>query len=237
VIKIEWIESTYSYLLTKILTLIDPVKKSIKKTECLVHVYINNKALNVLLNDGYIKEFNLFNSFITSLNKGVVWADQDFKSANHFYHPVKKRGLYGRKNAMELALEYHDKALKYWSMKKYKKSMFYFGATLHLIQDMTVPQHANIKLLDNHHQYEKYVSKSYDNIKEFKINSGAYILDSVEDYIRFNSRVALKIYRKFKHIKDDDERFYRTTRCSLPLATRTTAGALALFYKEIKEKD
>lgn len=236
-IKIEWIESTYSYLLTKILTLINPVKKSIKKTECLVHVYINNKALNVLLNDGYIKEFNLFNSFITSLNKGVVWADQDFKSANHFYHPVKKRGLYGRKNAMELALEYHDKALKYWSMKKYKKSMFYFGATLHLIQDMTVPQHANIKLLDNHHQYEKYVSKSYDNIKEFKINSGAYILDSVEDYIRFNSRVALKIYRKFKHIKDDDERFYRTTRCSLPLATRTTAGALALFYKEIKEKD
>lgn len=236
-IKIEWIESTYSYLLTKILTLIDPVKKSIKKTECLVHVYINNKALNVLLNDGYIKEFNLFNSFITSLNKGVVWADQDFKSANHFYHPVKKRGLYGRKNAMELALEYHYKALKYWSMKKYKKSMFYFGATLHLIQDMTVPQHANIKLLDNHHQYEKYVSKSYDNIKEFKINSGAYILDSVEDYIRFNSRVALKIYRKFKHIKDDDERFYRTTRCSLPLATRTTAGALALFYKEIKEKD
>lgn len=236
-IKIEWIESTYSYLLTKILTLIDPVKKSIKKTECLVHVYINNKALNVLLNDGYIKEFNLFNSFITSLNKGVVWADQDFKSANHFYHPVKKRGLYGRKNAMELALEYHDKALKYWSMKKYKKSMFYFGATLHLIQDMTVPQHANIKLLDNHHQYEKYVSKSYDNIKEFKINSGAYILDSVEDYIRFNSRVALKIYRKFKHIKDDDERFYRTTRCSLPLATRTTAGALALFYKETKEKD
>lgn len=200
-------------------------------------MYINNKALNVLLNDGYIKEFNLFNSFITSLNKGVVWADQDFKSANHFYHPVKKRGLYGRKNAMELALEYHDKALKYWSMKKYKKSMFYFGATLHLIQDMTVPQHANIKLLDNHHQYEKYVSKSYDNIKEFKINSGAYILDSVEDYIRFNSRVALKIYRKFKHIKDDDERFYRTTRCSLPLATRTTAGALALFYKEIKEKD
>ncbi len=236
-IKIEWIESTYSYLLTKILTLIDPVKKPIKKTECLVHVYINNKALNVLLNDGYIKEFNLFNSFITSLNKGVVWADQDFKSANHFYHPVKKRGLYGRKNAMELALEYHDKALKYWSMKKYKKSMFYFGATLHLIQDMTVPQHANIKLLDNHHQYEKYVSKSYDNIKEFKINSGAYILDSVEDYIRFNSRVALKIYRKFKHIKDDDERFYRTTRCSLPLATRTTAGALALFYKETKEKD
>lgn len=233
-ISIERIESTYGYLLTKLLALINPVKKSIKKTECIVHVYLNNNALRVLLNDGYVNEFNLFNNFITSLNKGVVWADQDFKSSNHFYHPVKRKGLFGRKNAMELALEYHEKALKFWSMNKYKKAMFYFGATLHLIQDMTVPQHANIKLLDNHHQYEKYVLRTYESINEFNIESGVYLLDSVKDYIRFNSRVALKIYKKFKHIEDDDERFYRTTRCSLPLATRTTAGALVLFYQEIK---
>lgn len=232
-IKIGRIESTYGYLLTKILSLINPIKKSLKKTECLVHVYLNNKALKILLNDGYIEEFNLFSTYISNLNKGVVWADQDFKSSNHFYHPVKRRGLFGRKNAMDLALDYHERALKYWSMEKYKKAMFYFGATLHLIQDMTVPQHANIRLLDNHHQYEKYVLRTYKSVKEFNIQSGAYILDSVRDYIRFNSRLALKIYKRFQHIEDDDERFYRISRCSLPLATRTTAGALVLFYKEI----
>jgi len=233
VINIQRIESTYGFLLTKILALINPVKKSIKKTECIVHVYLNNKALNILLNDGYMNECNLFKSYIEDLNKGVVWADQDFKSSNHFYNPIKRKGLFGRKNAMDLALNYHEKALKYWSMKKYNKAMFYFGATLHLIQDMTVPQHANIRLLDNHHQYEKFVSRAYQNVNEFKIESGAYLLDSVRDYIRFNSRVAIKIYNKFKNIKDDDTRLYRTTRCCLPLAIRTTAGAMVLFYREI----
>lgn len=234
-ISIERLESTYGYILTKLLALINPVKKSIKKTECLVHVYLNNNALNILLNDGYVNEHNLFKNYITNLNSGVIWADQDFKSSNHFYNPVKRKGLFGRKNAMELALVYHEKALKLWSMKKYEKSMFYFGATLHLIQDMTVPQHANIRLLDNHHQYEKFVSRTYKSVNEFKIESGTYLLDSVKDYIRFNSRVAIKIYEKYKDIKDDDMRFYKTTRCSLPLASRTTAGALVLFYKEIKD--
>lgn len=134
---------------------------------------------------------------------------------------------------MELAKEYYSKSIDMWKKGKPNKSMFYLGAAIHLIQDMTVPQHANIKLLDNHHQYEKYVSRTYNSVKEFDVETGAYLLNSIEDYVRFNSRVALKIYRKFRKINDDDERFYRTTRCSLPLAIRTTAGALVMFHKEI----
>lgn len=233
--NIQIFESTYSYLFSKILSFINPVKKSIKKTECIVHIYLNNRALNILLKEGYVNEFNLFNNYIEYLNKGVVWADQDFRSSNHFYNPISKKGLFGRKNAMDLALEYHDKALKYWSMKKIKKAIFYFGATLHLIQDMTVPQHANIKLLDNHHKYEKYVLKTYKSINEFDIESKPYILNSVNEYIKFNSKAALKIHKKYKNIEDDDIRFHKTINCLLPLATKTTAGALILFYKEIKE--
>lgn len=232
-IPIDRIESTYSYILGKIFTIVNPVKKSIKKTECKVHIYINMNALKVLFNDKYIKEYNLYKTYIDCINDGVVWADQDFKSANHFYNPVKKKGLFGRKNAMELVKEYHEKALELWSKGKHNKAMFYLGAAIHLIQDMTVPQHANIRLLDNHHQYEKYVMRTYKSIQEFNVETGAYILDSIENYVRFNSRVAIKIYKKFNRINNDDERFYRTTRCSLPLAIRTAAGALVLFYKEI----
>lgn len=234
-IKIDRIETTYNYVLERIFSIANPIKKSIKKTECKVHVHLNLKALTILFNDKYIKEYNLYSSYIESINKGAIWADQDFKSSNHFYNPIKKKGLFGRKNAMELAKEYHKKAIDLWNKGRPNKAMFYLGATIHLIQDMTIPQHANIRLLDNHHQYEKYVIRTYNNIKEFNIESGAYLLDSIEDYIRFNTRVALKIYKKFKNIKDDEVRFYRTTRCSLPLASRTTAGALVLFYKEINE--
>ncbi|MBZ2174236.1 zinc dependent phospholipase C family protein [Schnuerera sp. xch1] len=233
----ERLETTYNHLLNSIFIIANPIKKSIKKTECKVHVYLNLKALIILLNNKYVKEYNLYNSYIENINKGAIWADQDFKSSNHFYNPIKKKGLFGRKNAMELAKEYYSKSINLWNKGKTNKAMFYLGATIHLIQDMTVPQHANIRLLDNHHQYEKYVNRTYNNVKEFKIESGAYLLDSIEDYIRFNTRVALKIYRKFKSIKDDETRFYRITRCSLPLATRTTAGALILFYKEIDKNE
>ena len=229
---INKLEATYSYILTKLFSIANPVKKSIKKTDCLVHIHLNTQALKILLKDKYIKEYNLFKFYIDSINEGAVWADQDFKSANHFYNPIKERGLFGRTNAMELTKEYHEKALSLWKEGNYKKSMFYLGAVIHLIQDMTVPQHANIRLLDNHHKYEQYVISKYKNIEEFKADKGSYILNSMEGYIKFNSRLALAIDKEFKNIDDKTERFYRTTKYALPLAMRTTAGALILFYKE-----
>lgn len=70
-------------------------------------------------------------------------------------------------------------------------------------------------------------------MEEFKIEKGAYKLDSIEDYIRFNSRVAIRIYKHFENIKNNKERFYKIARCGLPLAQRTTAGAMILFYENI----
>lgn len=107
---------------------------------------------------------------------------------------------------------------------------------------MTVPQHANIRLLDDHRQYETFIKETYEYIKEFEVKSGAYLLDSIENYIRFNSRVALKIYKNYKNVEDDRRRYYLISRCGLPLAIRTTASALVMFYnvilpsKQVKKK-
>ncbi|MCQ4923823.1 zinc dependent phospholipase C family protein [Tissierella carlieri] len=232
-IKIDFIETTYDYILKTVFGIANPIKKSIMKTHCKVHKFINIHALNILKNDKYLAEYNFFSSFILDINQGAVWADQDFKSSNHFYNPYRKRGLYGRKSAMDLGIDYYQEALGLWAKGEFNKSLFYLGATLHIIQDMTIPQHANIRLLDDHHQYESYVKHTYEYIKEFQVDKGTYLLDSIEDYIRFNSRVALKIYRRFKKIPDDENRFYRISRCGLPLAERTTAGAMIMFYNDI----
>lgn len=226
-------EKTYEHFLNTILNIANPIKKAIIKTQCKVHMSINIDALSMLKNDKYLKEYNLFSNFITDINEGTLWADQNFKSTNHFYNPVIKRGLYGRKSAMDLGLEYYSNALNLWKYKKLNESLYFLGATLHIIQDMTIPQHANIRLLDNHHQYETYVKRTYEYINDFQVKNGTYLLDSIEDYIRFNSKVAIKIYNKFKTISDDEERYYRITKCALPLAKRTTAGAMVLFYKEV----
>lgn len=226
------IETIYNRVLTSIFTIANPIKKSVKRTECKVHISINLHSLDTLLIDKKIKEYNLFNTYIDHINTGAVWADQDFRSSNHFYNPIKKRGLFGRKSAMDLATDYYSKSIKLWP-KDRKKSMFYFGAAAHIIQDMTVPQHANIKLLDDHHQYETFVKKEYHHSKNYNKDLKPYLLESISDYVRFNSRMALKIHRRFKKIKDDENRFLRITRCTIPLSIRTTAGLMILYYKEI----
>ncbi len=116
------------------------------------------------------------------------------------------------------------------------KSMFYLGAALHLIQDVTIPQHVNIRLLDDHRQFENFVKRTYENVDAFKAYHGAYILSTLENYLKFNARTALKIYKRFKNVTDDESRYYRITRCTLPLAQRTTAGAMVLFYRGTVKK-
>jgi phospholipase C len=64
------------------------------RTECKVHKFINNQSILILKNDGHLKAYNFINAYIDDVNAGVVWADQDLKSSNHFYNPEKEKGLY-----------------------------------------------------------------------------------------------------------------------------------------------
>lgn len=226
-------ERSYDYFLKFVFGVSNPVKKSIIRTQCEVHKFINIQAVQILRNDKCEQEYNFFLSYITDINRGAVWADQDFKSTNHFYNPYKKKGLYGRKNAMDLAVDYYSRTLGLWKAGDFNRSMFYFGAALHLIHDMSIPQHANIRLLDNHKQYETFVKRSYQYVHEFRAEKGAYLLDTIEEYIKFNARVALKIHKQFRNISNDENRYFLITKCNLPLCQRTTAGAMVMFYQEV----
>lgn len=223
-------------MLKTVFGIANPVKKVIIKTQCEVHKFINVQAVSLLKNEGYIKEHAFFAEYIAEINDGAVWADQDFKSTSHFYNPYKKKGLYGRKNAMQLGTEYYTKAIQLWKSGDKEKSMFYLGAALHIMHDMTIPQHANIRLLDNHKQYETYVKRTYQHILDFRAENRVYLLDTIEEYIKFNARVAMKVHKRFKNIMDDEERYYRVTRCALPLSERTSAGAMVMFYRDPRRR-
>lgn len=232
-IKIDTLETIYNRFLTILFGVANPIKKSIIRTQCEVHKSINIDALNILKNDEYLKEYNFFKKYIKDINEGAVWADQNFKSSNHFYNPYKKKGLFGRKNALDLGKNYYSLALILWEKGKFNKSLFYLGATLHIIQDMTIPQHANIRLLDNHRQYELYIKGMYKYTDSFEVKKGAYLLNSVEDYIEFNAKTTIKIYNKHRKISNSKDRFHSIAKCGLPLAKRTTAGAMIMFYKHL----
>lgn len=230
------IETVYGSILRNALFIVNPLKKALVDTPCNTHKLINFQALEILKNDQFLDAYHLYSDFIVPLNEGVVWADQDFKSLSHFYNPIIKRGLYGSRSALGLASEYYSSALMHWKEGSMDKSVFYLGASVHIVQDMTIPQHANIRLLDDHRKYENYIKRTCLHSPDFMVYKGGYYLGSIDEFVRYNARNAIRIYSKLKYIKSDEERFISITKYTLPLAQKTTAGCLLQFYKDISKK-
>ncbi|SFC28967.1 zinc dependent phospholipase C family protein [Clostridium uliginosum] len=229
------LEKSYSYVFKKVLKTVNPVKKRIMKAECIVHKFINNQSLIVLKNDGHIEAYKLMKSYISDINAGVVWADQDLKSSNHFYNPYTNKGLYGSSDAKKEGISYYTRALNEYFHGNIKDSMFYLGVACHLIQDLTVPQHANVHLLNNHKSYENWVIRTHRYHDEFKIQEGGIYFNSLKHYIDFNSKEAINIYRKHSHVQNRQVRFHIITSKVLTMAQATTAGLMFKFYKDIQE--
>lgn len=226
----------YSSTLRGVFKIITPIKNSMILNDCEVHVFIQSNVLNIIKNENYNNEYELFRNYIKHINKGLVWADQDFKSYYHFYNPKKEiRRFIDGIDAMKLSKEYYNKALEYARYNNYDKSMFYFGAVCHLVQGLTIPHHAKGSLLDNHRQFEKYIKLNDKRINRFNIYKGPIIFNSIEDYIENNSLNALKIDNMHRCIKDLNSKFYLMAIESISLAQKTTAGLMITFYKDINK--
>ncbi len=228
------LENVCSTALSGTLKVVNPIKKTIKKIYCEVHLFIQKNALDILKYSQYIDEYNLFMKYLPQINKGLVWADQDFKSYSHFYNPRESKGLYASEyNALDIAKFYYKQALIYYRNGKYEKSMFYFGASCHIIQDLTIPQHAKGKLLDNHRQFELYVKSNYKKIKRFRSYEEPLILNSVDEYVNYNSLNALKIDYIHRNINDLNTKFYLIALNAIKLAQTSTAGYMIMFYNDL----
>lgn len=228
-------EKAYSIIYKNILKAINPIKKKVITTECAVHQFINNQSLIILKNDGYTNAYNLISKYIDDINDGVVWADQDLKSSNHFYNPHTNRGMYGNSNAKKECMAYYAKALNEYFYGDKKEAMFYLGAACHLVQDLTVPQHANVKLLGDHRKYETWVIKTYRHHDEFKIKSKGIYLNSLCHYIDLNSKKALEVHDRYSNEKNDEIRFYNITSVVLVMAQKTTAGLMFKFFYDVQK--
>ncbi len=229
------IEKVYAKALTGTFKAVNPIKKSIIKNDCKIHLHINQDALDILNMYGYEEEYEFFLKHIHNVNRGLVWADQDFKSYHHFYNPKERRGMYGYEdNALTVARKYYYKALKYAALNEYNKSMFYFGASCHIIQDLTIPQHAKGKLFDNHRQFETYVKLNYKKIDKLKSMEKPIILKDIEAYADYNSTNALRVDYMYQEIKNVKTKFYLTALKIVPLAQKTSAGCMIMFYKDLK---
>ncbi|MBU3144762.1 zinc dependent phospholipase C family protein [Clostridium sp. CF012] len=229
------IEATYGKTLKALMITVNPIKKKIMKTHCIVHKFINIQAIEILKNKEYDEVHNFYKSHIKELNNGVTWADQDFKSSNHFYHHYKGTGLYGFSNALTEFQKYYNRALKFVEAGDIRQGMFYFGAACHLIQDATVPQHVNNKLLKSHRNFELWIISKLMSDYSFPIFNEIIEEDNIEDYIKNNALFANKTYISYANLKNKEEKYNKISVLIVQRAQKTTAGLMLNFYNEIKK--
>ncbi|GAA0721821.1 zinc dependent phospholipase C family protein [Clostridium malenominatum] len=228
------IEKTYGGALRGVFYAVNPLKKKFLKTYCTVHKFITLQSLEVLKNDGYKEEYEFFKGYIGYINEGTTWADQDFKSSNHFFHFSKGKGLYGFSNALTECRKYYETSIGYINEGDIPKSMFYLGAACHLIQDVTVPQHVNNKLLKNHRKFELWIISKLLNDYAFMADSGVVRYKDLDSYIINNAFLANNTYLKNISNKNVEERYYAVASTILKAAQRTTAGFMIDYYEAIK---
>lgn len=230
----EKFERTYGGAVKKLFFAVNPLKKKIMKTNCTVHKFIMLQSVEILKNDGYEKESNYFRENIYNLNSGVSWADQDFKSSNHFYHVIKGKGLYGFSDALTECKKYYDECIEFAKKDDMDKSLFYFGAACHLIQDVTVPQHVNNRLLKSHRKFELWIIGKLMSDYSFIAADKLVRYKNLEDYIKNNAVMANSTYVKNLNIKSIDERYGKIAASIIKEAQRTTAGFMLDYYDEMK---
>ena len=229
------IEKTYGKTIQGLFFAVNPLKKKFVKTYCIIHRYINMQAIEMLNNEGHKEEYEFYKKYIKYLNDGVTWADQDFKSSNHFYHYSKGKGLFGFSNALEECKKYYKKAIFYNNPLEVERAVFYFGAACHLIQDSTVPQHVNNKLLKSHRKFELWIISKFMSDYSFFAESGIIRYKKLDDYIINNSLMANNTYLKYIDVRYREERYSEISSRIIKEAQRTTAGVMLDFYKEFHD--
>ncbi|MCL2321144.1 MAG: zinc dependent phospholipase C family protein [Oscillospiraceae bacterium] len=223
-------EKRYGIAMRSIFSTLNPIKNRFKRTECIVHKYIINNSLNTLKNYGYTEIYDFYNDYKDELLNGAVWVDLDYKSLNHFFHYKYHKGVYGFSNAYDECMKYYDIVQKNFAAKNYSVANFYLGACLHLIQDVTVPQHVNNKFLKKHRYFEGWIKNKVKKGYDFTSNKIERQL-TVFDYFISNSSYANKVNMYYKHL-EEEKRYYKISKNIIAKAQSTTCGFLIDIYKQ-----
>jgi len=192
-------------------------------SSCLVHTFCNTQAIKIFQNDNK-SMLDSLNENLELINYGNSWCDEGFKNKHHFYHPKTGKGLLGLTGADIKLIDYYRKCLSAYCAKSRNNFFFYFGAVLHIIQDLCVPHHIFGKLLNGHLEYENWVIKHH---QVFSIDSGAeYHFTDPLEIIKSNALKALDFEELID--KPDTKRKIEATRYLLGLAQKSSASFIYL---------
>ena len=172
-----------------------------------------------------------FAAFQDDLHQGMIWADKSWKNIAHYCRATSiapKSNLWP--TAKEEATVYFEKA-KYHFTTNIRRSFFFLGSSLHILQDMAVPHHARGILLDGHQEFEKYVKLHLADLPDPA--SGWYAsFTTLDDWLIHTARKSSAWFPFVSLAHGASESSFALAANELfPLAVRTTAGFLVFAFQ------
>lgn len=225
---VEAITKGYWKATKRLLSVTSPVQKLLPQPGK-THGLCLEQAVEVMKGDGFKQEAALVGSHLQELMEGVVWADSAWKNSCHFLNPLSGKGIWGWPNAvMEAGIQY-ELAIRKARANNLPRSMFFLGATAHVIQDLCVPHHARGILWEGHQEFEDWASA---NCTKYAVNQGGIYHSGVNPvlWILQNAQVA---YKTFPLVADTTDQDYNTAgKILIPMAQRATAGFFTRFCQQ-----
>lgn len=191
------------------------------------HFFCNSQAMQILIKDGKNSYARLLGNYLEIINRGVHWADRGWKNFAHYLDPAGGIGLGPWPDArLECSLLF-EKALGLWKQGNKKKSLFFLGAAVHLVQDLCVPHHARCVAFCGHQEYERWAQ---ENCHNFAVGSdGLYnVATTPGDWVEYNAKISRNYFPYVSNVCSITS-YNMATGVLLPLAQRTTAGFFAHF--------
>jgi len=218
--------SSYATTAKIILATSRPLQKLIDPLE-VVHGRCNEAAIDILINDGLVKEGKLLTSYLGQINAGSNWADSGWRNVAHYYNPISGLGLRGWPTAAEECHRYFQLARICTGRRCLEKGFFYLGAAAHLVQDQCVPYHSRNVVFSGHHDYEKWAE---EHVEEYLVSSGGLYNDNsrpIGEWVLYNAQASYDLYSLVK--TRSFQGYHKATKLMLPLTQRSTAGFFHYF--------
>jgi len=209
----------------------NPIQKLISKTGD-THLFCNLQALNILKRDGENSFASISFDYIEFINRGTFWADKGWKNFSHYFNPSTQSGIKPWPDAKAECRDFFNLAVFHWLNGNKKKSFFFLGAAVHLVQDLCVPHHAKGTAFHGHSDYENWVQNnfnyfpaSYDGLYKTFYDPGSWVEHNA--IISFN-------YFPYVSYPCSHSSYAIATEILLPLSQKTTAGFFYYFFKVLK---
>ncbi|MCR3923563.1 MAG: hypothetical protein NUK65_13795 [Firmicutes bacterium] len=226
------------------------------------HRQLAESTALILRNDGKDNTFGFLTStdpstgkaYLELLATGTQEADRPLSGGYictlwHFHHPWSHRGYLSQKSSADVTVQLFTLAKTYWQVGEKDKAIYELGRSVHLLQDIFIPQHSGISAFKGHGEIEQWLA---DNWQRYGVEEGGYYdwqedfvtatgvghhvsSQNPYDWIDHGSHISIDWFeRYFANGKYDEDTFCMLGPLIIPYVLRFSAGFIQRFFTEVE---